>query len=611
MNSLDIDTELSEVDSLFIGTVIQSNCADMGWHTNLCMAGTIVKFKLDTGAEANVIPKKITDQLQIPVNIQKTNMVLVSYGGTRIKPEGVVKLHVQAGNKTTDMMFFVTTASDTAPLGRQACVQLDLIRKVETLIPSPPTTKTELITHYASVFQELGQFPGLHHIHTDPNVPPVKHGCRKIPYVVHDRLHETLAELEIRGVISKVSKPTSWVSSLCITEKKNGTLRVCLDPRDLNRAILRQHYNIPTLEDIRCKLAGKKLFTILDEKDGYWQIKLDEEPTDLCAFNTPWGRYRFHRMPFGIKSASEVFQRLNSESFRDIEELRSEYLNKEKPLLQDIQNVSWSLRKKFTTVATTKAEHDAILEKVMNRAESLNVKFNKDKLQYMVNEVTYLGHVITSDGVKPDESKVSVILQLSPPTGKKALQHLLGMTHYLLQYKPNEATLTAPLRLLLRKDIAWQWHPEQQTGLNQLKTAITTAPVLRHFDPKEPMEVQANASKDGLCATLMQKQQPIAYASRALSAAEKNYAQIEKELLTIVFALRKFHQYVYGIPIRVQSDHKPLEAIFSKPIGAAPARLQRMLLQLQRQPDANLRSQMLRRSRWSCKLTGQSDTQSA
>ncbi|KAL1260046.1 hypothetical protein QQF64_007873 [Cirrhinus molitorella] len=388
--------------------------------------------------------KTIIDRLQIPVRIQKTNTVLVSYGGTRIKPEG--------------------------------------------------------------------QFPGLHHIHTDPNVPPVIHGCRKIPYAVHDRLRETLAELENRGVISKVTRPTPWVSSLCIMEKKNGTLRVCLDPRDLNRAILRQHYNIPTLEDIRSKLAGKKLFTILDEKDGYWQIKLDEESADLCAFNTPWGRYRFHRMPFGIKSASEVFQRLNSEGFGDIEGV-------------------FMVVDDMIIAAATKPEHDAILEKVMNRAKSLNIKFNKDKLQYMVNEVTYLGHVITADGVKPDESKVSAILQLSPPTDRKALQRLL---------------------------------------------------VLRHFDLKEPIEVQADASKDGLGATQLQKQQPIAYTSRALPTAEKNNAQIEKELLAIVFALRKFHQDVYGVPIRVKSDHKPLEAIFSKPSGAAPAWLQRMLLQLQR-----------------------------
>lgn len=111
-------------------------------------------------------------------------------------------------------------------------MQLDLVRKVEVLAPSAPTTRDELLSRHSVVFEGLGQFPGVHHIHTYPSVPLLIHGCRKIPYAVHDRLHVTLDDLEKRGVISKVSKPTTWVSSLCITEKKNSSLRVCLDPRD-------------------------------------------------------------------------------------------------------------------------------------------------------------------------------------------------------------------------------------------------------------------------------------------------------------------------------------------------------------------------------------------
>ncbi|KAJ8412727.1 hypothetical protein AAFF_G00116780 [Aldrovandia affinis] len=206
-----------------------------------------------------------------------------------------------------------------ALLGRQAYVQLDLIRRVEALARSAPATKQDLLQQYSSVFEGLGEFPGEHHICTDPKVPPVIHGCRRIPYSVYDRLKDTLDDLQKRGVISRVTKPTAWVSSLCITEKRNGSLRVCLDPKDLNRAILHQHFSIPTPEDLQGKLAGKTIFTILDEKDSYYQIKLDDESADLCTFNTPWGRYRFHRLPFVIKSASEVFQQTNSEAFGDIE----------------------------------------------------------------------------------------------------------------------------------------------------------------------------------------------------------------------------------------------------------------------------------------------------
>lgn len=564
----DTDSECDEastaVDTLFIDTVAhKKRNSDTGWFTNLHIGNKVVSFKLDSGAEANILPKSVLSTLSVPVNIQKTDTVLVAYGGARIKPIGKIRLRVQTQHKQTSLDFFVTTASSTALLGRKACVQLDLIRKVEALAPAAPASKKELLARYASVFEGLGEFPGQHHIYTDPSVPPVIHGCRKIPYAVHDRLKTTLDGLESKGVISKVTKPTPWVSSLCITEKKNGSLRVCLDPRDLNRAILRQHFSIPTAEDIQRRLAGKKIFSILDERDGYWQIKLDDESADLCTFNTPWGRYRFHRLPFGIKSASEVFQQVNYESFGDIDGV-------------------FIVADDMIIAAENKTEHDRILQKVMDRAIRLNVKFNKDKVQYMVKEVKYLGHIISAEGVKPDDSKVTAIQHMPPPTDRKGLQRLLGMTRYLAQYIPNEAALTAPLRLLLRKDVDWQWHPEQEAALEALKTAISTAPLLRFYDPKMPVEIQADASKDGLGACLMQNKQPIAYASRALSPAEQNYAQIEKELLAVVFSLKKFHQYVYGVPVKIQSDHKPLEAILSKPIGKAPARLQRMLLQIQR-----------------------------
>ena len=128
----------------------------------------------------------------------------------------------------------------------------------------------------------------------------------------------------------------------------------------------------------------------------------------------------------------------------------------------------------------------------------------------------------------------------------------------------------------------WQWHPEHQAALNRLKAAISNTSLLKFFNPQEEVEIQADSSKDGLGAVLMQGKRPVAFVSRAVSTAEQNYAKIEKELLAIVFALKKCHQYVYGVTIKVQSDHKPLEAIVTKPIGKAPARLQRMLLQIQK-----------------------------
>lgn len=149
---------------------------------------------------------------------------------------------------------------------------------IDTLTVKNPSTKEELIKQHASVFHGLGEFSGEHHIHIDPTVTPVIHGCRKIPLAVINRLRVTLDDLLKADVIEPVSEPTTWVNSLVVTEKKDKKkLRVCLDPTDLNKAILRQHDSIPTADEVLCKLAGQMIFTVLDEKDGYWQVKLDKE----------------------------------------------------------------------------------------------------------------------------------------------------------------------------------------------------------------------------------------------------------------------------------------------------------------------------------------------
>lgn len=562
----------SEVDSLYIGMInsndqkIVSHTNDSKWVETASIRGVAIKFKLDTGADASVLPMSISKQLPGPIQLQPTKTVLIAFGGARLPSCGVASLQCTTSRHSATVKFHVTTQADKAILGGEACARLELVKRVEELItqpPQPPSTKEELIKRYAVVFTGLGEFPGVHHIHVDSSVPPVIHGCRNIPLSIMDTLKHTLHDLEKREVIKPVKEPTEWVNSLVATKKKNGSLRVCLDPCNLNEAVKRQHFSIPTPEDVRSKLAGKTIFTILDEKDGYWQIKLDEPSSKLCTFNTPWGRYRFLRLPFGIKSASEVFQQKNCETFGDIPGVH---------IVADDMIIA----------AASEHEHDKILHEVMERAMAANVKFNKDKIQYKVDTVKYMGHIITSAGQRADDAKIKAIIDMPPPEDKQSLQRLLGMTKFLAQYVPNEASLTAPLRQLLKKDTLWQWCPHHTAALEALKTALTQAPVLRYYDHRKPLTLQADSSKDGLGACLLQEGQPLCYASRSLTDTEKRYAQIEKELLAIVFAAKRFHQYVFGRTVTVQSDHKPLEAIVRKPLNKAPARLQGMLLQLQK-----------------------------
>jgi len=187
-------------------------------------------------------------------------------------------------------------------------------------------------------------------------------------------LKEKLHELEEKDVIQKVDRPTPWVNSLVIVEKRDGSLRLYLDPRNLNKAIRREHHRIPNAEDIASRLSGKKVFSIVDEKDGFWQVRLDNESSYLCTFNNPFGRYRFKRMPFGISSAPEVFHEKNEDIFGDI--------NGVEVIFDDI-----------IIAASDDHEHDEIMRKLLQKAREANVKFNSAKLQYKVSEVKYMGNM--------------------------------------------------------------------------------------------------------------------------------------------------------------------------------------------------------------------------
>jgi hypothetical protein len=218
----------------------------------------------------------------------------------------------------------------------------------------------------------------------------------------------------------------------------------------------------------------------------------------------------------------------------------------------------------------------------MERARENNSRFNPTKLKFKKPEVGYVGGLVGADGQKPDPEKVRAIKEMPDPECKEDLMRIMGMLNYLSQFIPNMADIAAPLRQLLRKDVPWSWYPEHAAALEKLKCLISSKPVLSFFDQSKPTIIQCDASSGGLGACLLQEDHPVAFASRSLIPAEKNYSQIEKELLAILFSVNKFHQYVYGRQVEVHSDHKPLESITRKPLHKASPRLQQMLLKLMR-----------------------------
>lgn len=551
--------------SLYIDSVKteSTHCnLDKCWFEVLNVEGNVIQFKLDTGAEANVLPLSLFHSINVfnQIELEETNVVLLSYGNFKLKPEGKALLKCSSKKGVIIKLDFLVVDIESKPiLGLKACQELNLIERVDQI---KVENKADLVALYEEVFAGLGSFPGEpYSIVLKDNVTPVINPPRRVPLALHDKLKRTLEQLEQDGIIAKVNKPTDWVNSLVIVEKQNGSLRICLDPRNLNKAIKREHHMIPSADDIISRLEGKQVFSVLDLKDGFWQIPLDDVSSELCTFNSPFGRYRFKRMPFGIASAPEVFQKRNQNLFGDIPGVEVYF--------DDI----------IVTGSTLK-EHDDILIKVLERAKMKNVKFNKDKFQYRISEVKYMGHIISKEGIKADPDQVKAIKKMEAPSSKADVRRLLGMLNFLSKFIPNLSKVTAPLRNLLKNDVEFSWDCEQELAFKNIKSLLSTTPVLKVFNSSSPIVIQCDSSKDGLGTCLIQDGHPVSFVSRSLTETEKNYAQIEKELLAIVFSFERFHNFVYGRKVTVQSDHKPLLAIVNKPISKISTRLQRMLLKL-------------------------------
>ena len=264
---------------------------------------------------ANVLPLSVYNNLKNKPLLEETNVKLSTYNGGDIPTIGKCELNLENKNENCKVSFVVTDTKSPPLLGLQACQQLKIVKRVWAVNSSEPN----LIQQYEDVFGEIGCLKEDYHININPEVKPVIHPPRKIPLSMLEKLRAELERMKKLDVIDKVDEPTDWVSSLVIVEKPNGQLRLCLDPRDLNTAIKRHHHPMPTVDEILGKLGGAKVFSKLDASSGYWQIKVDDESSKLLTFNTPFGRHRFKRLPFGIHSAAEVFQKKISQIISDID----------------------------------------------------------------------------------------------------------------------------------------------------------------------------------------------------------------------------------------------------------------------------------------------------
>ena len=360
---------------------------------------------------------------------------------------------------------------------------------------------------FPSLFQGLGCMDGVYEIKLDDSVTPFNLTTpRRIPIPLLPKVKEELGRMEQMGVIEQIDQPTQWCSSIVVVPKRNGSVRICGDFVQLNKAVQREVHQMPTTEQTLAKLSGAKIMSKLDANSGFWQRKLSENSKLVTTFITPWGRYCFTRLPFGISSAPEHFQKAMQRILEGLDGVECQ--------VDDI-----------LVFGETQEQHDKILIAVLERLADANVTLNLEKCKFSTDKVEFMGHVIGKDGVQIDPTKVEAVTQMGEPTDIAQLRRFLGMVNQVGKYIPNLADITKPLRDLLSKNNAWLWTEAQQKAFDDVKKALVSAPTLALYDPAKETWVSSDASSFGVGAVLTQAQEDggwkhVAYISRSLTPTE-------------------------------------------------------------------------------------------
>ena len=532
-----------------------------------------VRLKVDTGADTCTITEEDLKKANLKVKVQPTDCILYAYGGMKIPHLGTARLKISFRGKSTTADFkVVRVKNNPSVLGCRHALELGILTlNVNAVKTVQPLTKEKILSDFSDCFDKIGKFPGeKYSIKLIEDAKPVVHPPRTVPVHIMPLYKAELDKMLEDNIISPVTEPTDWVNSIvCNVRDLPGgkkKVRLCLDPRDLNKNIRREHYYCRTIDEILPKLHGKQHFSVVDTKKGYWHVELDEESSLLCTFNTPFGRYKFNRLPFGVRVSQDVFQKKLDHAYEGIPNVMG--------IADDI-----------IIAGSTPEEHDEALLSMLEASRKNNIGLNSEKLQFKASSVNFFGHTITSQGLEPATEKLDAIRNLKAPANSKELLTALGMITYLNRFSAKIADLTAPLRELTKKDIHFHWENRHQNALDAIKKELTTARLLSFYDsnPATKTILQCDASQIGLGAWIRQIDQQgqekiVAMGSRSLTDAETRYCNIERECLAVQYGLEKFEYYLMGRHTLVETDHSPLEQIFKKNVAEAPARLQRMIL---------------------------------
>lgn len=571
--------QVSEIDQeYYMGSIYFNNKKQ--WLIDILVENRhSIPFLVDSGADVSCVsyssvPKEFRNK------ILKCSEFLGGPDNSRLKVIGKVELNLYYKGICYRDFVYVIENLKLPILGRPGITKLEVLNFHKNVCVMESVSDISQISSkfnrdvvektYKGIFNEIGEFKKELTIHMKPDAEPfVQSVPRVVPLPLLPKLKAELNRLLKLGIIEPVNTPTPWVSPIVCVDK-GDTVRLCCDYTKLNENVLRSHFPLPKIEHTLAQLNGSTVYSKLDATSGFYQIKLNKESQLLTTFISPFGRYYFKRLPFGICCAPEYFAMQFSSILSGLEGVVCH--------MDDVLIYASSFQK-----------HDEILKQVLDRLHAEGITLNKKKCIFGAKSVKYLGHIISEKGISIDPDRVKAIREFPQPNNKTELLRLLGMINFAGKYIGNKSEVLEPLTSLLKKDIDFVWGTSQQNSLNKIKALLEEAPNLSFFDPNKVIIVSADSSCFGLGCCLMQEKpdksrEIVAFSSRLLSEVEKRYAQIEKEALAVTWAAEKFSDYITGVKnVIFETDHKPLLQILkTKNLDDLSPRLQRFRMRLMR-----------------------------
>lgn len=547
---------------------------------------------LDTGATVSVIGKRGLPLLQAAtVPIQPANCDVYTADGTSQSVLGSVVLSIGLNGVYKDMsVLVVPSMKHPLVLGVDFCRQFGIhidfstgswtsktveiapVNAIHGLTTLPPT-KAELLKPIIEAYESLGarglgRTDLVTHIIDTGNALPIKQRYYPLSPAMQSHMNKELDKMLALGVIRESTSP--WASPILLVPKSSGEYRLCFDGRKLNSVTKKDAYPLPYISNILDKLRDARYLSSVDLKSAFWQIPLEESSCAKTAFTVPGrGLYEFTRLPFGISNAPSTLQRLM-----------------DRVLGPGLESKVFVYLDDVIIVTTTFEDHLKTLIEVLHRLESAGLTVNAKKCEFCRSSLKFLGFIVDQHGLRTDPSKVEAIVKYPRPTTATEVKRFMGTASWYRRFVPNFSSLAAPINDLLKgkkKRSPIEWTCEAEKSFLSLKAALSSAPVLASPDFSRPFVIQTDASNYGLGTVFTQgegdNEHAIAYVSRTLNKAERNYSVTERECLAVVFAIEKFRPYVEGTHFSVITDHFSL--LWLMPMKDPNGKLARWAVKLQ------------------------------